>query len=83
MDLASGFIFLICIALIAFGAWERSEWSKERKELVQRLQAPEQAVMAYAADKDSKAKPVPPIALDDDEAFEKLRLEREGLVAGD
>lgn len=82
MDVAVGFLFLVCLVEIGFHAYERNEWSKERKELLQRIQAPEQAVMAYAADKDSKARLVAPIALDDDEAFEKLRLEREGLAPG-
>ena len=80
MELALGFIFLVCVVEISFHVWERNNWSQERKELVQRIQAPEQAVAVYARDGE-EPKPLAPIALDDDEGYEALRLSREG--AGD
>lgn len=59
---------------------ERREWAKERMELIQRLQSPERASAAYLLGQAGEAEPIPPIALDDDQAYEKLRLEREGAV---
>lgn len=82
MELALGFLFFALAIEIAFHAWERNNWSQERRELVQRIQAPEQAVASYARDQAEQQQPVAPIALDDDQAYEKLRLERQGL-AGD
>lgn len=82
MDIAVGFLFLVCLVEIGFHAYERNEWSKERKELTQRIQSPETAVASYARGQTDPPRSIAPIALDDDEAFEKLRLEREGL-AGD
>lgn len=80
MELALGFLFLLNAAQLAWGVWERKQHSDERRELCQRIQAPEQAVAAYKQGRDGAAA-VAPIALDDDQAYEKLRLEREGLVA--
>jgi len=80
MDVAAGFLFLVLVIEIAFHVWERNQWSAERKELLQRIQSPEQAVAAYARDGE-EPKPLAPIALDDDEGYEALRLRREG--AGD
>jgi hypothetical protein len=82
MELALGFLFLVCAVEIAFHAWERNNWSQERRELVQRIQSPETAVASYAREQVEPPQPVVPIALDDDQAYEKLRLERQGL-AGD
>lgn len=80
MELALGFLFLALIVEIAFHAWERNNWSQERKELVQRIQSPETAVASYARERAEPPQPVAPIALDDDQAYEKLRLERQGLT---
>lgn len=81
MELAAGFLFLALIAELAFHAWERNNWSQERRELVQRIQSPETAIATFAREQDSNPRPgVAPIALDDDQAYEKLRLEREGAV---
>jgi hypothetical protein len=79
MELALGFLFLALAIEIAFHAWERNNWSQERRELVQRIQAPEQAVTSYTR-KEEDLKPLVPIALDDDEGYEALRLSREGSV---
>jgi len=79
MELALGFLFLVLVIEIAFHAWERSNWSQERRELVQRIQSPETAVASYVRDQTEQPQPVAPIALDDDQAYEKLRLERQGL----
>lgn len=82
MELALGFLFLVCVVEIAVFAWDRDQWAKERRELIQRIQSPETAVVSYARDQTEQPQPVAPIALDDDQAYEKLRLERQGL-AGD
>lgn len=82
MEFAIGLLFLLCAALIAFQAHERNEWRKERAELLQRIQAPEQAVVEHGRSLVDQAQPVAPIALDDDQAYEKLRLERHGLSGG-
>lgn len=81
MELALGFLFLVCVVELAFHAWERNNWSQERRELVQRLQAPEQAIAAYARDGE-EPKPLAPIALDDDEGYEELALRRKGIDGG-
>lgn len=80
MELALGFLFLVCVVELAFHAWERNNWSQERRELVQRIQAPEQAVATYARDQAEQPQPIAPIALDDDQGYEALRLKREGTV---
>lgn len=80
MELATGFLFLLCVALLGFIAWKDEQWRKERAELIQRLQAPESATLAYAREHEGKPEPVPTLALDDDEGYEALRLRREGSV---
>ncbi len=80
MEFALALLFMLCAVLIAFQAHERSEWREERGELLQRIQAPERASVAYARTQEGEPEPIPPIALDDDQAYEKLRLEREGAV---
>lgn len=82
MELALGFLFLVCVVELAFHAWERNNWSQERRELTQRIQSPETVVASYARDQTEQPQPIPPIALDDDQAYEKLRLERQGLAGG-
>jgi hypothetical protein len=80
MELALGFLFLVCVVELAFHAWERNNWSQERRELVQRIQAPEQAVVEHGRSLVEQAQPVVPIALDDDQAYEARRLRHEGKV---
>lgn len=80
MELALGFIFLVCIVEIAFHVWERRQWAEERQELMQRIQAPESASLAYAREQKGEPEPVPTLALDDDEGYQALRLRREGSV---
>lgn len=81
MDPGFGALFLVAVVvLIFFQVWERDQWRKERTELIQRIQAPEQAVVEHGRSLVEQAQPVAPIALDDDQAYEKLRLEREGSV---
>ena len=80
MDVAAGFLFLVLVIEIAFHVWERNQWSEERKELTQRLQAPESAILAYAREQKGEPEPVPTLALDDDEGYQALRLRREGSV---
>ena len=75
MELALGFLFLVLVIEIAFHVWERNQWSEERRELVQRVQAPQQAVAAYAREGE-EPKPLAPIALDDDEGYAALREQR-------
>jgi hypothetical protein len=80
MTLALGFLFLLCVALLGFYAYSLDQWRKERTELIQRIQAPESAVLAYAREQKGAPEPVPTLALDDDEGYEALRLRREGLT---
>lgn len=82
MELALGFLFLVCVVELAFHAWERNNWSQERRELTQRIQSPETAVASYVREQTERPQPIAPIALDDDQAYEKLRLERQGLSGG-
>jgi hypothetical protein len=71
---------LFCVVFTTIQARERDQWRKERMELIQRIQAPEQAVVEHGRSLVDQAQSVPPIALDDDQAYEKLRLRREGPV---
>lgn len=80
MELAAGFLFLLCVALLAFIAWKDEQGRKERAELFQRLQAPESATLAYTREHEGQPGPVPTLALDDDEGYEALRLRREGSI---
>ena len=63
----------------AVTADERSQWARERADLLQRIQAPEQAVVQHAL-----AAPIPPspatIPVDDDEAFWDARLTKEQIA---
>jgi hypothetical protein len=70
-------VALVCLALLLFIAWQNREWSKERRELLQRIQAPEIAVQQFA--ERPKRTPVAPVPVDDDAAFAKAREAREGL----
>lgn len=54
---------------------EREAWSKERSELLQRIQAPEVAV-AQAASLDREN--LPEVPWDDDETFNQVMAERNG-----
>jgi hypothetical protein len=76
------FVVAALILVIVHHGQREDAWSKERAELIQRIQAPESAVLTYAHGQTGPLQPVAPIALDDDQAYEKLRLERQGL-AGD
>jgi hypothetical protein len=68
---------LVCLALLLFIAWQNREWAKERRELIQRIQAPELAVQQFA-DRPKYA-PVVPVPVDDDAAFAEARERREAL----
>lgn len=80
MELAIFLLCLIVVAMTILQVYERNEWRKERAELIQRLQVPESATLAYAREHEGKPEPVPTLALDDDEGYEALRLRREGSV---
>jgi hypothetical protein len=67
----------VCLALLLFIAWQNREWSKERRELLQRIQAPEIAVNQFA--ERPKHPPVAPVPVDDDKAFAEARERREAL----
>lgn|GEM_PF-6928891 len=53
------------------------DWGRERRELIQRIQAPEIAVQQFA--ERPKHAPVVPVPVDDDAAFAEARERREGL----
>lgn len=80
MELATLCLFLLCVALLGFYAYSHDQWRKERTELIQRLQAPESAALAYARKQKGEPEPVSTLALDDDEGYQALRLRREGSV---
>lgn len=80
MELALGFLFLLCVALLGFIAWKDDQWQKERRDLIHMIQAPESASLAYAREQKGEPEPVPTLALDDDEGYKALRLRREGSV---
>lgn len=73
---ATAALAIVCVALVAllaFREWsaarERREAAKERAQLCQRIQAPEQAVVEHArAERPDRPRPRP-IAADDDARF--------------
>lgn len=74
---------IICLALVGAlvyavrqAATDRKEWALERGALLQRIQAPERAVIEQAGVPERE--PLPYIPLDDDAAFEALREARHG-----
>lgn len=56
---------LLIVLLIFDRGSERRENAKERAELLQRIQAPEAAVVAH----DVKGRDVPAVGVDDDDAY--------------
>lgn len=68
---------LVCIAsLLLLGI---REWmnARERRDLYQRIQAPELAVARHERAEEPKRTPLPVLRLEDDEALARLREERE------
>lgn len=65
---------------LAFLAEERERATRERAELLQRIQAPEIAVQTYATQAPAPP-PVMPLALDDDDAWHASREELADLLA--
>jgi len=61
---------ILSLVLIAATVYEQAQWRKEREQLLQRIQAPEQAVATYARNGKQPKAPLP-IALNDDEGYEK------------
>jgi len=64
----------VALALIAYCVYRELTWRSERKELLQRLQAPHQAI-AEATPKPKRKTP-PPIPVDSDEAWKELNESR-------
>lgn len=69
---------VICLALLALLAWREREHQRVVSSLLQRIQAPEKAVIEHG-DRVVKPSP-PPISLLSDEAWEE-ELERRQLEA--
>jgi len=65
---------LVAIALIAFCLYREWAWRTERRELLQRIQAPHQAI-AQAAPRPTRRSPAP-ISADNDKRFKEEREER-------
>lgn len=60
----------IALAILAYCAYREILWARERKELLQRIQAPERAVAKHDRSERSKdRKPARVIAADNDEAM--------------
>ena len=76
-------VALILAIVLLFKEWkiaeERGEWAAERAELLQRIQAPEQAVADHSTGKKSDI--VFPIPFDDDE--EAFRAREQMNLNGD
>lgn len=71
--IASNLCLLIVVALIVHdNRAARREWARERGDLVQRIQAPAQAVLAHAQPEEPNASP-PAVLPDSDEDFWESR----------
>lgn len=69
---------LLTLAFLAFIAWRERTAARERAELIQRLQAPQQAVAAYGRDKGKKRHRARVLVSDDNAQAEAIkRRERE------
>lgn len=77
MMLASLFFLLAYLILAAVFLLAYRDWSRERRELIQRIQAPEVAVNQFA--ERPKHPPVAPVPVDDDAAFAEARERREAM----
>jgi len=76
---------LVCLALVALLAYrefsaarDRREAATERRELYQRIQAPETAVLEHVRSERPERRKPRPIAADDDAAFMEKRKEVAG-----
>lgn len=58
---------------------ERALWATERGDLLQRIQAPEQAIVQHALNAPIPPSP-PTVPVDDDEAYWESRLTKEQLA---
>jgi hypothetical protein len=67
----------VCLALIAFCVYREVVASRERRSLLQRIQAPEIAVRQFAERHEHV--PVVPVPVDDDDAFAEARERRKAL----
>lgn len=66
--MTDAFVILV-VAFLVFTAWREREHSEERRELAQRIQAPERAVATQGRrEEDKPPRRYVPIALDDDKA---------------
>ena len=61
---------LVCLALIAFCAYRERAIVRERGELLQRIQAPETAVIEHARE---ERPPTPKVGFEDDAAFAAVK----------
>jgi len=66
--------------LLTKQAEERAEWARERADLLQRIQAPEQAVQQHVVEQRPERRRPRVIAADDDAAFRAMREERDGVA---
>ena len=73
---------IIILALLAYIAWQQREWREEREALIQRIQDPERAVVAYDRSRRTPPKPAQVVAVDDDDAMRKAIDERQGVSDG-
>jgi hypothetical protein len=69
------YLAAICVALVALLAYRERGAALERRELYQRIQAPEMAVVGQVRESRPPRRKARPIAADDDAAF----MERDGV----
>lgn len=67
---------VVCVALVALLAYRERMAAQERRELYQRIQAPEVAVTEAVRATRPERKPIRPIAADDDAAFAAREKDR-------
>lgn len=63
------YLALVCIALVCLLAYRERANGRERKELYQRIQAPQTAVLEHIRESSPPRRKPRPIAADDDKRF--------------